>query len=252
MSNPIEHFELHPFKSMLGFDISITMPLLGYDLSINKAVVMMWICTALIAVFFHVAMKQRSLIPGRLQSVAELLVDFLYDMVVETIGEKDARTYFSYIASLFLFILCCNLTGLVPGAHTVTSQVIVTGFFAVLGFSISIITGFVKHGVGFFKIICPPGVPMALLPLIIPIEIISLLAKPFSLSVRLFANMTAGHTVLLVLFGMVVSVPLLVAWIPFLFTIIINALEVFIAVVQAYIFTILTCVYIGDANNMHH
>ncbi len=243
MHNPIEHFELPPI---------ISMYLLGFDISINKAVIMMWVCTALIAIFFRMAMKQKNIIPGRLQSVAEMVVSFLYDMVEGTIGEKDARKYFSYIASLFLFILFCNLTGLVPGAHTVTSQVIVTGFFAVLGFSISIVTGFVKHGVGFFKIICPPGVPVALLPLIIPIEIISLFAKPFSLSVRLFANMTAGHTVLLVLFGMVVTVPFVVAWIPFVFTIIINALEVFIAVVQAYIFTILTCVYIGDANNMHH
>ena len=243
MHNPIEHFQLLPL---------IPLSLFGYDISINKAVIMMWICTALIVILFRTAMKSRSLVPGRLQSVVEMLVDFLYTMVRETIGEKEARIYFPYIASLFLFILLCNLSGLVPGAHTVTSQIIVTGFFAVLGFSISIITGFIKHGLHFFKVICPPGVPVLLYPLIIPIEIISLFAKPFSLSVRLFANMTAGHTVLLVLFGMTVTVPLAAAWIPFLFTIIINGLEVFIAVVQAYIFTILTCVYIGDANQMHH
>ncbi|MBI5187274.1 MAG: F0F1 ATP synthase subunit A [Nitrospinae bacterium] len=243
MHNPIEHFELHAI---------IPLHLFGFDISINKAVIMMWVCTILILLFFRAGMKKRSLVPGRLQSVVELLVDFLYGMVAENIGEKDAKKYFPYIASLFMFILFCNLTGLVPGTHTVTSQIIVTGFFAVLGFAIAMITGFVKHGTHFFSIFCPPGVPLPLVPIMIPIEIISLLAKPFSLSVRLFANMTAGHTVLLVLFGLVVTVPALAAWIPFVFSVLINALEVFIGVVQAYIFTILTCVYIGDANKMAH
>lgn len=243
MHNPVEHFELPPI---------IPLYLFGFDISINKAVIMMWICTALIVIFFRAAMKSKNVIPGRLQSVAEVLVDFLYTMVVENIGEKEAKKYFPYIGTLFLFVLFCNLTGLVPGAHTVTSQIIVTGFFALLGFTISIITGFIYHGLHFFKVFCPPGIPVLLIPLLIPIEIISFFAKPFSLSVRLFANMTAGHTVLLVLFGMTVTVPLLAAWIPFVFTIIINAMEVFIAVVQAYIFTILSCVYIGDAKNMHH
>ncbi len=243
MHNPIEHFELLPL---------ISLSLFGIDISINKAVIMMWVCTAFIIFFFRAAMRNKSIIPGRLQSTAELLVTFIHDMVADNISEKDARKFLPYIASLFLFVFCCNLSGLIPGAFTVTSQIMVTGFFALLGFTISIITGFLNHGVGFFKVVCPPGVPPLLLPLLIPIEIISFFAKPFSLSVRLFANMTAGHTVLLVLFGMTVTLPLFTAWIPFLFTIIINAMEVFIAIVQAYIFTILSCVYIGDAKNMHH
>ncbi len=243
MHNPIEHFELHAL---------IPLHLFGFDISINKAVIMMWIITTLIIAFFFAAMKNKSLVPGRLQSTAEILVDFLYSMVADNIGEKEAKRFFPYIATLFMFIFFCNVTGLVPGSHTVTSQVMVTGFFALLTFTISIITGFYYHGLGFFRVICPPGIPAPLYPLIIPIEIISFFSKPFSLAVRLFANMTAGHTVLIVFFGMVVTLPIIAAWIPFVFSVVIYCLEVFIAIVQAYIFTILSCVYIGDAKNMHH
>jgi len=241
--NPIEHFALPAL---------IPLHLFGYDISINKAVIMMWICTGLIFALFKTGMRNKSLVPGRLQSVVEMLVDFLHTMVSENIGEKETRIFFPYIASLFLFILFCNISGLVPGAYTVTSQIIVTGFLALLGFAISLVTGFIKHGMRFFRIFFPSGVPLPLLPIMAPIEVVSLLAKPFSLSVRLFANMTAGHTVLLVLFGLVVTVPVLAAWVPFVFSVFISALEVFIGLVQAYIFTILTCVYIGDANKMQH
>jgi F-type H+-transporting ATPase subunit a len=148
-------------------------------------------------------------------------------------------------------MLSANLIGLIPGSYTITSQLVVTGAFAVCIFMLTLVIGFRTHGMHFFGILVPPGVPKLMIPLMIPIEIISMLAKPISLAVRLFANMTAGHTVLAVLFGLAMSAPLWVSWMPFGFTIVINGLEIAIAIIQAYIFTTLTCVYIGDVIKLH-
>jgi F-type H+-transporting ATPase subunit a len=133
----------------------------------------------------------------------------------------------------------------------VTSQIAVTAAFALFVYGMSLVVGFALHGIKFLGILVPAGTPMWMLPLMIPIEVVSQLARPLSLAVRLFANMTAGHTVLAVLFGMALSLPLLIGWLPFVVTVGINGLEVFIAFIQAYIFTILTCVYLGDAITLH-
>ena len=242
--------------------------------------------------------RQRRLVPTRLQSVAEVLVEFIRSMILDTMGEKGLR-FFPFVATLFVFILFCNLLGLIPGTYTVTSQIVVTGAFALFVYGLSIVVGFALHGLKFLQILIPPGTPFWLLPLMVPIELVSQLARPLSLAVRLFANMTAGHTILAVLFGMVVSIPLIpvapavkiallvlvalmmasrhrvfakagllglvgvyfliavlvsviwLRWLPFVFTIAINGLEVAIAGIQAYIFTILTCVYLGDAMTLH-
>lgn len=159
--------------------------------------------------------------------------------------------FFPFIATLFVFILFCNLLGLIPGTYTVTSQIIVTAVFALGVYALSIVMGFILHGVKFFGILVPPGTPGWLLPLMIPIELVSQLARPISLAVRLFANMTAGHTILGVLFGLAFGGGLLIGWLPFAFTIAMNGLEVGIAFIQAYIFTVLTCVYLGDAFHLH-
>ncbi len=241
MENPLHHFELHTL---------IPLSLFGIDISINKAVVMMWIACALIFLFFHVAGAQAQLVPGRLQSVAEIAVDFLRGLTTEYMGE-EGRRYFPFIATLFFFILFCNLLGLIPGAYTVTSQLMVTGTFAFIVYLISVLVGLVKHGVGFFKILVPSGTPLWLLPLMIPIEVISQLARPVTLALRLFANMTAGHTVLAVLFGLTVALHFYLGWLPFGFSILVHGLEFFIAGIQAYIFSVLACVYIGDAIKLH-
>ncbi len=224
--------------------------LLGLDISLNKAVIMMWVVIALAAWFLIAAGRQRRLIPTRLQSVAEMLVEFLRDMILDTMGKAGMR-FFPFIASLFIFILFANLLGLIPGSYTVTSQIVVTAAFALFVYAMSIVVGFAYHGLKFLHILIPPGTPPLLLPLMMPIELISQLARPFALAVRLFANMTAGHTILAVLFGMALSLPLLIGWLPFAFTVAISVLEVGIAFIQAYIFTILTCVYLGDAINLH-
>ncbi len=239
--NPLHPFELHNY---------ISVSIGGLDISINKAVIMMWVVVALITVLMVAAASARRLVPGKLQSLAELLVDFIRAIIMDTMG-KDGMRFFPLVATLFLFILFSNLLGLIPGAYTVTSQIIVTAAFAVMVYGLSLLMGFLIHGAKFLGILVPPGTPGWLLPLMVPIELISQLARPISLAVRLFANMTAGHVILGVLFGLAVSGGLLIGWLPFAFTIAMNGLELGIAFIQAYIFTVLTCVYLGDAFHLH-
>ena len=208
------------------------------------------IVVALVAWLMVMAGSARKLVPGKLQSLAEMLVDFIRGIILDTMGEGGMR-FFPLIATLFLFILFCNLIGLIPGSYTVTSQIIVTAVFATVVYGLSLVMGFVLHGAKFLGILVPPGTPGWLLPLMVPIELISQLARPISLAVRLFANMTAGHVILGVLFGLAISGGLLIGWLPFAFTIAMNGLEVGIAFIQAYIFTVLTCVYLGDAFHLH-
>ena len=243
MESPLHHFEV---LTIIPIHIG------GLDLSVNNAVVAMWVGLAIVAgAFMLVVNRGVSPIPGKLQSILEVALEFIRGMVFEFIGEEEGKKYVSFIATLFLFILACNLIGLVPGSYTITSQVVVTGAFAIGIFILTLVIGFSKHGIHFFEILVPPGVPKIMIPLMVPIEIISMLARPISLAVRLFANMTAGHTVLAVLFGLAMTGPLWLGWLPFGFTIVINGLEIAIAFIQAYIFTTLTCVYIGDVIKLH-
>ena len=243
MENPLHHFEVHPI---------FHMSLMGFDISINKAIIAMWVGLSIMFGLFMLVVKSGvRLIPGKLQVVAELALGFIMDMVDEFIGKKDAPKYFPFIATIFFFVLACNLIGMIPGSYTITSQLVVTGVFASFIFILTLFIGFAKHGLHFFGILVPPGVPKIMIPVMIPIEVISMIARPVSLSVRLFANMTAGHTILYVLFGLAMSTPLMIGWLPFGFTIAINGLEIAIAFIQAYIFTILTCVYIGDVIHLH-
>ena len=242
MESPLHHFELHPI---------IPLTLLGFDISINKAILAMWAGLIVLFLVFRLAIRGgMKLIPGRLQSFAEMTLEFLLGMVTEYIG-KEGKKYFPFIATLFLFLFSCNLIGLVPGSYTMTSQLVVTGAFAIFIFLMTLVIGFARHGLHFLGILVPPGIPKVLIPLMIPIEVISMLARPLTLAVRLFANMTAGHTLLGVLFGMALMAPLYIGWLPFGFTVVVNGLEIFIAFIQAYIFSLLTCVYISDALKLH-
>jgi len=241
LEDPLHPFELHAL---------IPLSLFGLDISLNKAVVMMFVAVALVIGLLVRAGSSRQLVPTRLQSLAEILVEFIRGIIRETMGQEGMR-FFPLISSLFLFILFCNLLGLIPGSYTVTSQLVVTGVFAVGVYTLSVVVGFRLHGIRFLSILVPPGTPGWLIPLMIPIELISHLARPLSLSVRLFANMTAGHVILGVLFGLTIAGGLVIGWLPFAFTVALYALELGIAFIQAYIFTILTCVYIGDAIHLH-
>ena len=241
MDNPLHPFELHTY---------IPLSLFGLDISINKAVVMMFIVVGVVILFLTKARSSGSLVPTKLQSMVEIMVEFIRGIILDTMGPEGMR-YFSLIASMFLFILFCNLLGLIPGTYTVTSQLVVTGVFAIGVYGLSLLIGFKLHGLKFLGILVPPGTPGWLLPLMIPIEIVSQLARPISLAVRLFANMTAGHVILGVLFGLTISGGLFIGWLPFSFTVVLYGLELGIAFIQAYIFTILTCVYMADAFHLH-
>jgi F-type H+-transporting ATPase subunit a len=229
----------------------IPIDLFGYDVSFTNASLFMVIAVLVIPLFYLIAMNRRALVPGRLQSTAELSYEFIANMVRENVGEKGMK-YFPWIFTIFMFILVLNLLGLLPYSFTVTSHIIVTFALAAMVWLIITAIGFMNHGVGFLKLFVPSGVPWWLLPIIVVIELISYLIRPISHSVRLFANMMAGHAMLKVFAGFVVGLGLLGGWAPFVFLLGFTGLELVVAFLQAFIFTVLTCIYLNDAVNMHH
>jgi F-type H+-transporting ATPase subunit a len=229
----------------------IPIDLFGWDVSFTNASLFMVIAMAIIPLFFLVAMNRRSLVPCRLQSTAELSYEFIANMVRENVGEAGMK-YFPWVFTIFMFILVLNLLGLMPYSFTVTSHIIVTFALAAMVWLIITAIGFMNHGVGFLKLFVPSGVPWWLMPIIIPIELISYFIRPVSHSVRLFANMMAGHAMLKVFAGFVVGLGLIGGWAPFVFLLGFTGLELVVAFLQAFIFTVLTCIYLNDAVNMHH
>ncbi len=191
------------------------------------------------------------MVPGRLQSVAELSYEFVANMVRENTG-REGMQYFPFIFSLFMFILFLNTIGLVPYTFTVTSHIIVTFALALMVFLFVIIVGFIKNGPSFLKLFVPSGVPAIMLPFITVLEVFSFFIRPISLSVRLFANMMAGHMMLQVFAAFVVGLGLLAGWAPLLFMVAFTGLELLVAFLQAFVFTVLTCIYLNDALHMHH
>ena len=211
----------------------------------------MVLSSLVILIIFNLGSKKNNLIPNKLQLLSELSYSFVAKMINDTAGSK-AKPYFAFIFSLFMFVLFCNMLGMVPYAFTVTSHIIVTFVLAAFIFIGVTIIGFVKHGFGYLKLFVPSGVPIVLLPLIVIIEIISYLSRPISLSVRLFANMMAGHTMMKVFGGFVISLGVVGGWLPLSFSVALTGLEILVAFLQAYVFAILTCIYLNDALNLHH
>lgn len=211
----------------------------------------MIIVAMLVTGFLVLGMRQHAMIPGRWQSMAELSYEFIANMIRDNVG-SEGRRYFPFIFTLFMFILFSNLVGMVPYTFTVTSHIIVTFALAAVVFIGVTVIGFARHGMGFVKYFVPDGVPVYLLVLLVPIEILSYLTRPISLSVRLFANMMAGHTMLKVFGGFVISLGFIGGWAPLAFIIALTGLEIGIAFLQAYVFTILSCIYLNDAVHLHH
>ena len=239
---------MHQFKvNRIGPEINIG----GLDLSFTNASLFMILSASAICVFLFFSTKNRNLIPNEIQLISESLYNFIAKMISDTAGSK-AKPYFPFIFSLFVFVLFCNMIGMLPYAFTVTSHIIVTLVMAIFIFVAVTIIGFLNHGFKYLKIFVPSGVPVALLPLITVIEIISYLSRPVSLSVRLFANMMAGHTMLKVFGSFVISLGLLGGWLPLSFSVALTGLEILVAFLQAYVFAILTCIYLNDALNLHH
>ena len=243
MANPMHQFQVHK----IGPKIEIS----GIDLSFTNASLFMLFSGITITLILFLGTREKKLIPGKMQLMSEMLYNFISKMISDTAGSK-AKPYFPFIFSLFIFILACNMIGMLPYSFTVTSHIIVTLTFALFIFVGVTILGFITHGFKYLKIFFPSGVPLVLLPIISVIEIISYLSRPVSLSVRLFANMMAGHTMLKVFGGFVVSLGLIGGWLPLSFSVALTGLEILVAFLQAYVFAILTCIYLNDALNLHH
>jgi len=235
------------------------VPLIGDGpLAFTNSAAYMALTVAISVGFLLLATSSRTLVPGRLQSLAEMSYEFVADTIGQTAG-KAGMKFFPLVFSLFMFVLVANLIGLIPYTFTVTSHIIVTFALAMLVITTVIVYGFMKHGMHFLKLFVPSGVPGYILPLVVLIEVISLLSRPISLSVRLFANMLAGHITLKVFAGFVVMLSgalgtagLIVGILPLAMTVAITALEFLVAFLQAYVFTILTCIYLNDAIHPGH
>ena len=239
--SPLEQFEVVPFVELKTQNI---------DLSFTNSSLSMVITVAIITIFLTLSVNTRSIIPSRLQLVSELMYNFVAQLLSDTVGD-NGRRYFPFVFSLFMFVLIGNMVGMIPYQFTFTSHIIVTFALASVVFIGVTILGFVNHGIRFFTFFYIPGVPFYMHPLLIPIEVISYLSRPISLSVRLFANMLAGHTLLKVFAGFVVSMPFFTGVLPLTFIVALTGLEILIAFLQAYVFAILTCLYINDAYHLH-
>lgn len=229
----------------------------GMKLAFTNSALFMFIAVLLTFGLVYIGSAPRELVPGRLQSIAEEFYSFVYNLVRQTLGE-EGRAFFPFIFTLFAFVFFTNFLGLVPYFFTVTSQLVITGALALFIILMVLVVGIYKHGLGFFGLFVPHGVPKALLPFISLIEIISFLARPVSLSLRLFGNMLAGHIVLKVFAGFIVSLASFGAlgWAasiaPLVMTVAITALEFLVSALQAFVFAVLACVYLKDALHPHH
>lgn len=247
MAGPLEQFEVKRL---------VSLPVGDFDLSFTNSALFMVLAVIVSTGLLVFGMRGRAMVPGRLQSMAEMLYELVSDMVRENAGPQ-ARKYFPLIFSLFVFVLFGNVLGLVPYSFTFTSHIIVTFAMALLVFLVVTVVAFAKHGVHFFHFFLPHGTPFLVALLIVPIEVISYFLRPISLSVRLFANMLAGHTMMKVFAGFTVSLlaaggaGAAIGILPVLLNVAMFALEFLVAGIQAYVFALLSCVYLRDALEMH-
>lgn len=241
MHSPLEQFTVKPI---------IQLELMGYDISFTNASLFMVLSLIAIFLFLGMSVRKVSLNPSRLQAAGEMSYNFISDMIYETVGEK-AKQFIPLVFTLFMFILSANLIGMIPFSFTVTSHIIVTFAMAIFVFIGVTILGFVRHGWHYLSLFLPAGVPTVMAPLMIVIELVAYLVRPVSLSIRLAANMTAGHIVMKVIASFVIMGGFIIGPIPFAFLTLLTGFEIFVAVLQAYIFAILSCVYLSDAINLH-
>jgi F-type H+-transporting ATPase subunit a len=248
-NDPIHQFQIQ--------DLTGSVNIGGYDFSFTNSALFMGATVAVITGFLLYAASKRELVPGRAQSIGEMWYGMIDNMVNNVLG-KEGKPFFPLVFSLFSFVLIANMLGMFPYFFTVTSHVIITVSMALFVVGLVVVVGIWKHGLGWFKLFVPSGVPIAILPFISLIEIISFLSRPISLGLRLFGNMLAGHIVLKVFAGFVVSLSalgfggILGALAPMAMAVALTALEFLVAFLQAFVFAILTCVYLNDALHTHH
>ncbi len=246
--SPLEQFEIHPLVTE-----GPNFTLFGFDLSFTNS--SLWMMITVLCVYALVMMGSRhgSMVPGRLQSLVEMIYDFIADMIESNAG-REGRKYFPFFFTMFTFILVGNMLGMIPGSFTFTSHIIVTFTMAMFVVVSVTVIAFAKHGLHFFSFFVPKGVPAPVLPLLVPIEVLSYLIRPISLSVRLFVNMMAGHIMLKTFAGFIVALSgyfVLPALAPLALTVALSGLELAIAFLQAYVFTVLSCIYLQEALHLH-
>lgn len=222
----------------------------GVDVSFSNSSLFMTITVVVATLFLVLGMRRSAIVPGRWQVAVELSYEFIAALLRDTVG-AEGRKYFPIVFTLFMFVLLGNLLGMVPYSFTFTSHIVVTFAMAIVIFIFVTVLGFMKHGMHFFSFFAPPGTPVVMLPLLVPIEIISYLSRPISLSVRLFANMLAGHTLIKVIAGFIPALGVIFGVLPLALVVALTGLEILIAFLQAYVFAILTCLYINDAIHLH-
>lgn len=238
--SPLAQFEIHPILSLKTGAL---------DLSFTNASLFMVLAVSAIIFFMIGSTRSRSLVPGRWQCMAEMVYEFIAGLLRENVG-NEGRKFFPLIFCSFMFILFCNLAGMLPYSFTVTSHIAVTFALAAFLFLIVTIVGFARHGLHFLALFAPQGVPGWMMPVIVPIELISYLIRPVSLSIRLAANMIAGHVLLKVIAGFILPLGIF-GILPGAFLVLFIGFEIFIACLQAYIFSMLLCVYLNDAVHLH-
>ena len=242
-----EHTPLSQFEVNKIFDLHFG----SIDLSLTNSSLYMILSTVIAILFLHIATKKKSLVPSRLQVIAEGIYNFVIDIVKNSIG-NEGNKFFPLVFSLFVFILLCNILGITPYSFTATSQVAVTLSLAMISFTTVTVFAIWRNGLfGFFHMFLPSGVPLWMAPIIFLIEFFSFLIRPITLSVRLFANMVAGHVLLKVVAGFIISLGVIFGTLPFLFSVMMIGFETFVAVLQAYIFAILVCAYLGEVTRAH-
>lgn len=248
-NDPIHQFQI---KELAGpFHVG------GLEISFTNSALFMGIAVVGVTGILLAAAGRGALVPGRLQGLGEVWYEFIHNMVKNVLG-PEGKPFFPLVFSLFSFVLAANMLGMFPYFFTVTSHVVVTASLAVFVVGLVVVVGIAKHGLGWFKLFVPHGVPVVILPFISLIEIISFLSRPVSLGLRLFGNMLAGHIVLKVFAGFVVSLGalglggIIGAIAPLFMAVALTALEFLVAFLQAFVFAILTCVYLNDALHTHH
>ncbi len=240
MASPLEQFQIERYVPILVGNA---------DLSFTNSSLWMVISAGVVYGLVMLGTRHHAMVPGRLQSVVELAYEFVADLVRENAG-KEAMAYFPAVFTLFMFILTGNMLGVIPGTFTFTSHIIVTFTLAMGVFLGVTVLGFWLHGWRFLSFFVPPGAPKVMIPILVPIEILSYCFRPISLSIRLFVNMMAGHTMLKVFAGFIIALGVFgVA--PLAVNVALTAFEIMVAFLQAYIFTVLTCLYLHDAVHMH-
>lgn len=247
--SPVEQFQIKNLVPILNVG--------GHQIAFTNSALFMLIIVGIVSALLIGATAPRAIVPGRLQSVAELSYEFVANTLRSSAGTEGMR-FFPFVFTLFMFVLAANLIGLIPYSFTVTSQIIITAALALLVFFIVVGYGFWRHGLHFLNLFVPKGVPIYILPAIVVIEVLSFLSRPVSHSVRLFANMLAGHITLQVFAGFVIMLAGwgIIGWfgaaLPFLMVVMLTALELLVAFLQAYVFAILTCIYLNDAIHPGH